>query len=446
MTAASNGDVVNLFKKVYGNLQDLLPEDQMLAKLIPFSQSQKVGESYVEAVTLTHETGITLGGNGLDVFELESPIAGTVKQALVTPYVSVLGSLIPWSVISRSAGGGAKAFFDATKYVVKNNLRSHQDFLEAFRLYGQSADLLGYVSYATATYRGVALTTGTGTVGTATSQFGAVAFTNGINAAGKYILMAPGSFAAGLWVGKEGVKVCQVNSSGTVVAEGSLVAVDPDLGILQVDFTPIAASNTTSHRLCYKGMESAKEMVGIHKVISTTGSLFGISTSSYSLWRGNNVALSNVKFKLENVQTSIAQAVNRGALEGDVEVLVNPRTFSTMVTTESGARSYDSSYKGGKEAENGFENITFYHQAGKATIRSHRKVKEGHAFMLSADCWSRSGSAEVAFTVPGVDKDIIFPEPNMSAYSFRTYSDQYIFCHAPAKNILVTGINDESAS
>lgn len=445
MTAASNGDVLNLFKKVYGNLQDLLPEDQMLAKLVPFSQSQKVGESYVEAVTLTHETGITLGGSGLDVFELESPIAGTVKQALVTPYVSVLGSLIPWSVISRSAGGGAKSFYDATKYVVRNNLRSHQDFLEAFRLYGQSPDLLGYVSYATATYRGQAFTAGSGTL--PETQFGSITFTNGIDAANKYILVAPGQFAAGLWVGKEGVKVVQVSSAGAVVAEGSLVAVDPDMGVLKVDFTPVAAgaaSGAGSIRIAYKGMDASKEMLGIHKILTTSTSLFGIPTSQYSLWKGNVAALSNVQFKLQTVQTAIAQAVNRGALEGDVEVLVNPRTFSTLVTTESGARRYDSSY--GQSAENGFENIEFWHQAGKATIRSHRKVKEGHAFLLSSECWSRSGSAEVAFSVPGVDKDIIFPEPNMSAYSFRTYSDQYIFCHAPAKNILVTGINDESAS
>lgn len=443
MSAASNGDVLNLFKKVYGNLQDLLPEDFMLAKLIPFNQSQKVGEKYVEAVTLTHETGITLGGSGLDVFELNSPIAGTVKQAEVTPYVSVLGSLIPWSVISRSAGGGAKSFYDATKYVVKNNLRSHGKFLEVFRLYGQSADLLGYTSYASATYRGVAFTNGTGTL--PSTQFGSIAFTNGINAAGKYILMAPGSFAAGHWVGMEGVAVVQVNASGVVVGEGKLVAVDPDFGILQVDFTPIAASSATSHRIGYKGMESAKEMIGMHNILNNTGTLFGIQTSAYSLWKGNKYDLGNVKFKLENLQTSIALAVNRGSLEGDVEVLVNPRTFSTMVTTEAGARKYDYAYNG-KEAENGFENITFYHQAGKATIRSHRGVKEGHSFILSADCWSRSGSAEVAFSVPGVDKDIIFPEPNMSAYSFRTYSDQYLFCHAPAKNIFVSGINDESAS
>ena len=276
MTAASNGDVLNLFKKVYGNLQDLLPEDQMLAKLVPFSQSQKVGESYVEAVTLTHETGITLGGSGLDVFELESPIAGTVKQALVTPYVSVLGSLIPWSVISRSAGGGAKSFYDATKYVVRNNLRSHQDFLEAFRLYGQSPDLLGYVSYATATYRGVAFTAGSGTL--PETQFGSVTFTNGVDAANKYILVAPGQFAAGLWVGKEGVKVVQVNSAGAVVAEGSLVAVDPDMGILKVDFTPVApsaASGAGSLRIAYKGMDAAKEMLGIHKILTSRNIVTG---------------------------------------------------------------------------------------------------------------------------------------------------------------------------
>lgn len=445
MSAASNGDVLNLFKKVYGNLQDLLPEDQMLAKLIPFSQSQKVGEAYVEAVTLTHETGITLGGSGLDVFELESPIAGTVKQALVTPYVSVLGSLIPWSVISRSAGGGAKSFYDATKYVVRNNLRSHQDFLEAFRIYGQSPDLLGYVSYATASYRGQAFILGTGTL--PETQFGSVTFTNGVNAADKLLLVAPGQFAAGLWVGKEGVKLAQVNSSGVVVAEGSLVAVDPDMGVLKVDFTPVAPSAATgagSLRIAYKGMDAAKEMLGVHKILTSTNTLFGIPTSQYSLWKGNVLALNGVQFKLQTVQTAIAQAVNRGALEGDVEVLVNPRTFSTLVTTESGARRYDSSY--GQSAENGFEHIEFFHQAGKATIRTHRKVKEGHAFMLSSECWSRSGSAEVAFSVPGVDKDIIFPEPNMSAYSFRTYSDQYIFCHAPAKNILVTGINDESTT
>lgn len=131
MSSASNADVVNLFKRVYGDLVQLLPEDYPLQKDIPFNEKQKVGESYIEAVCLTNESGWTLGGSTMTAFELNPAIAGTVQQATVTPYSTVLASLVPWGVISRTAGGGEKAFFDATKYIVKNNLRSYGKLLSA---------------------------------------------------------------------------------------------------------------------------------------------------------------------------------------------------------------------------------------------------------------------------------------------------------------------------
>ena len=37
MASVSTNEVVNLFKKVYGDLTDLLPEDYLLAKDIAFS-------------------------------------------------------------------------------------------------------------------------------------------------------------------------------------------------------------------------------------------------------------------------------------------------------------------------------------------------------------------------------------------------------------------------
>jgi len=438
MSSVSTSDVVNLFKRVYGDIKDLLPEDYLLAKDIPFNSKQKVGEKYIEAVVLSHETGWTLGGSGMDAFELNPAIAGAVKQAEVTPYISILGSVVPFGVISRSAGGGEKAFFDATKHIVKNNLKSHGKLLEILRLYGQSSELLGYVSYATATYRGVAFTNGTGTLNS-------VAFTNGINAAAKAILLAPGQFASGIWSGMEGATVQQVNASGVVVAEGQLVTSESEYGYITVDFTPVAASSTTSHRLCFKGMAEAKDMVGIHKILANTGSLFGISTSAYSLWKGSRSTLASTKLTLGRIQDVIANAVNRGGLDGDVVAYVNPRTWATMVTTEAGARRYDGSYKT-SEFDNGAEAITFYHQTGKSIIKSHRFVKEGQSFLLHQADWSRSGSAEVSFTVPGIDKEIIFPLENQAAMAFRSYADQYIFCNAPAKSILVDGINDEAAS
>ncbi len=450
MASISTNDVVNLFKKVYGNLRDLQPEDYMLQKDMPFSQKEKVGESYVEAMVLSSEMGFTLGGSGMEAFDLNPAVAGAVKQTSVQPYTVVLASVVPWGVLSRSAGGGERAFFDGTKHIVKNNLKSHGKVLEVLRWYGQSADLLGYVSYATQTYRGVAFTNGGGTLSTIN---GNITFTGGVDTTSKSILLAPGSYAAGIWVGSEGVTVQQVDSTNAVVAQGKLLGTDADQGVIFVDFTPVAASAATgagSVRLTWQGQEAQKDIIGVKKIMTTTGNLFGIDNTKYSLWKGNTVNLNpagtgGVKFTFDYLQQGIAQAVNRGGLDGDVNVYVNPRTWKTLISTEAGKRVYDKSYQT-SEAENGMEAITFYHQAGKAMIKAHRMIKEGDVAALHLEDWTRSGSAEVSFTVPGIDKEIIFPLENQAAMAFRSFSDQYIFCHGPARSVFFTGINDESAS
>tara|TARA_B100001094_G_scaffold219408_1_gene213522 strand:+ start:8668 stop:10005 length:1338 start_codon:yes stop_codon:yes gene_type:complete len=440
-----NTDVVDLFKEVYGDHNDLLPDDGHLARCMPFSEKGKVGDSYQEAVTLTNESGFTLSST-TDAFELNPARAGTVKQASVTPYISVLPSIVPWGIISRSAGAGAKAFFDATKYVVKNNLASHQRLLEILRLYGRSSDLLGRVSFAPSgtVYRG-ATYSGDGNVTLTLKDGSTLAFSDGINAAGKNILFAPGQFAAGCWVGWEGVKVNQVDSAGAIVASGSLVSVNAPLGYITVDFTPVAATSTTSHRLCFDGMESSKDIVGVHSILKNTGTLFGIDTSKYSLWQGNVVDVNSKKFGMQVFQDGIADMVNRGGMEGDLKIFLNPRSWADVVTAETNLVRHDSSYTPVKFV-NGGEGAEYHSQNGKATFYSHRAVKEGDAFALCAPTWTRSGSAEASFKIPGMDQSIIFALENSAGYAFRSFSDQYVFCHRPADNALFQNINDESAT
>lgn len=439
MAQVSSGAVVNLFKKVWGQLRDLQPEDYIIQKEIAFSEKQKVGASFVEAMVLTAETGWTLSGTDLEAFDINPAIAGTVKQSEVKASQTVLSSVVPWGVLSRSAGGGEKSFYDGTKYIVRNHLKSHGKLKEILYLYGQAPELLGYVSYATATYRGVAFVNGTGTLN-------GVAFTNGVSAASKAILLAPGNFASGIWVGSEGCVVQQVNSSGVVVAEGKLVTVASDYGYITVDFAPVAASSTTSSRVCFQGMAEGKDMIGIKKILSTqTGTLFDIPVAPYSLWRGNYIDNGNVQFTFDKLQSGVAAAVNRGGLEGDLLVLVNPRTWGKLITTEAAKRVYDKSYDPA-EAKEGQESITFYHQAGKASIMAHRMIKEGDVAALHLPDWSRSGSAQISFTIPGIEKEVIFPLENSAAYAFRSYSDEYIFNHAPARSIFFYNVNDEAAS
>lgn len=442
MSQTSNAQVLEIFKRVYGDLTNLLPEDFPLARDIPFSQRMKVGEKYIEAVVLTNETGITLSAS-TDAFELNPAIAGTIRQVEVSPYISVLPSIVPWGVMSRSAGGGDRAFYDATRFIVRNNLRSHSRFQEIIRWYGRSPDLLGAVSYASAVYRGVAFTNGTGTLDTA---YGTVTFTNGVNVAQKLILLAPGDFAAGIWMGMEGVKVEQIGTTGLVQASGKLVNVDSANGILKVDFVPIAATADGSSRLGFDGMEGVgSTFFGIDYILRQQGVLFGVDNNQYSLWSGNRYDCKDQQLTLGRFQEAVANAVNKGSLDGDLRVYVNPRSWAKIATTEAGLRVYDKSYSP-SEADNGFESVTFYTQAGKAQFYPDRTVKEGTAFALHLPTWSRSGSAEISFQIPGINQEVIFPLQNQAGYAFRSYADQYIFCHDPSKNIVFENINDEAAS
>ncbi len=443
MGQVSTGDVVQLFKKVYGGMTDLQPGDYPLQKMLPFSEKQRVGDSYIEAAVLTAENGITFGGTGTDAFDINPAIAGAVRQATVSPYTSILGSVVPWGLLSRSAGGGEVAFYDGTKHIVRNHLKSHGKFLEIMRMYGQADAGLGYVSYATATYRGVSFTNGGGALN-------GITFTAGVNTTTKNILLAPGQFAAGIWVGSEGVVVNQVaTASGLVVASGKLVSVNSAYGYLTVDFTPVAATSTTSHKLVFQGMESAKEMIGLNKIMNTSGSLFGINNSQYSLWKSTVKANGSLKLKFDNLSDAVADLVNNGGLgqdgNGDLEVMLNPRSWARLVQTEAGRRVYDKSYTE-SEIKNGAKKVEFYSEAGSLILHSNRYVKEGEAYLLHLEDWSRSGSTEITFKVPGLERDLIFPLENQAAMAFRSFADQYIFCHAPARSAIITGINDESAT
>lgn len=446
MSTQSNNQVIEIFKRVYGDTYDLVPEDQQLSKDIEWVEGDKVGDDFREDVVLGDEVGVTLGGSGQDAFEINPAIAGTVKQTSVQPYVMMLPSILPFATISRSLGDD-QSFMRATQFITKNNLKSHERFQETLRFYGQADKLLGRVSYFTGTYRGVAFTNGSATLN-------GVAFTNGINAAGKLILLAPGEFASGIWVGRKGVRIAQVDSTGTILASGKLVSVQSKWGYIGVDFTPVAPSAATgsgSVRLCFYDQAVQGEMIGMYKILSQqTGTLFGIPVQQYELFRGNFVDYkanggSGVKWTLSRLQDVIADAVNGGGLEGDLTCYVNPLNWATCSNTEAGLRVYDKSYSP-NQAQNGFQDIEYYSQNGKVTIKAHRHVMEGDAFITKRGTWKRSGSAQPGFRVPGIEQELIKPLENQAGFQFRSYSDEYIFTPEPAQNILVTGLNPEASA
>jgi hypothetical protein len=320
---------------------------------------------------------------------------------------------------------------------MKNHIASHNSLVCISKLYGQSTEGLGTVSYAPVgtVYRGATYASSAGSITLTKKDGTTIAFTNGVNTASKAILMAPGQFASGFFVGKKGLKLEQiVASTGAVAASGSLVGWDARLGIIYVDFTPVVATAVGSHYIAPKGWAAGKCMVGMHRIITNTGSLFGINAADEPLWSGNVIDLGQKKFNLKAVHEGVADAVNAGGLDEPLDIIVSPRCFGQMASDEAAFRKYDASYKA--KAENGFEAIEYYAANGLNRIHSSSKVKEGDVFAFVRGSTRCSGSQLPSFRVRGMNMDIIQPLQDQAGFVIRSFSDQYVMCRQPAKQIL----------
>jgi hypothetical protein len=95
-------------------------------------------------------------------------------------------------------------------------------------------------------------------------------------------------------------------------------------------------------------------------------------------------------------------------------VFVNPKTYSNLITSQAGARRYDSSYKK-NELENGTESLCFYGPNGKIEIVGHIFMKEGYAFILPLKRCQRTGATDLTFTLPGMPGEFFLQLPGYTA-------------------------------
>lgn len=456
---AQAADYNGLFKKVYGKFNNLRVPGNKILDFIPFEGAAGTGQSYVEGMALTDESGHTWTGSGLGLSQIEPANAGVVEQAEYKAYEYLLSSVIPWKVMSRTEGD-EKAFKSATKYLISNNLQSHARTLEDIVIYGQDIDggMFGHTAYFTGTYRGVSFTNGGGTLN-------GITFTAGVSADGKTMLLNQGQYAPGLFVGREGTVFVQVEkSSGNVVFEGKLKDTNVTYGYVTFESTSgtlAAATSETSHYICIKGMEKTdNHMPGIIKIISTqTGKLFGIDTGRYSRYRGIvQEAGTNANLGFSEVLRGISYAASKGLGEPnqvDQMVCMNHLMWSKVLDDQMAYRRYDSSYKI-SDLQVGANSISFYSQIGRTTIVPSSKMKEGEAIGLCKPMgdsgnaqlpnrqWYRGGSSEMSFKVPGAGDELIKQLENQNGYMYKSRSDQFVACRVPGFQIYWKGYNWEA--
>lgn len=423
---AQNNDLSNLnglFKQVYGEVHNLIPDNVKLMNMVPFSSAQEqLGLKYVEAVVLGLEHGVSYGLSTDGAFTLNAAIAGATKDAQVDACQFVLRTAVAYNVLARALKGGPQAFEGATKHIVANMLRSISKRIEMSLMYGK--------------------------VGIGIIDFGAGKTTAGATTT---IFITPATWAPGIWAGAENMEVVfhDETAAGMVDSGNSRVisAVDMDLYKLTISASlTLTGLGSNVISLYPKGAIDAsankKECDGLHSILNTTGTLFNIATGSFSLWKPSTYSAGSAQLSFGKIQKAISRGVEKGLMD-DVNVLVNPRTWTDLLSDQAALRRYDSGYK--KDSfENGANYIKFYGQNGMIEITPDVYVKEGNAYVLAKDHWKRIGSTDITFKRPGSGDQFVKELNDAAGVEFRSMSEQSLYTSAPAYSISINAVVNQS--
>lgn len=399
----SVGNLNGLFKETYADkLQELIPDGVKILNKIKFmSKDKQPGNLFHQPVVLGMEHGVTFASSDEDAFNLNPPVAGSIKDAQVRGSPLVMRSVIGYVAASRAAQGGKQAFMDATKFLISNMLRSMAKKLEIEMLYGQ----MGYGTVASNSTTVVTITTA--------------------------------EWAPGIWAGAEKLPIEIRDSTGaTSKGEFTVTAVSFANKTITLNADPgtLVSGDVIWHKGAY-----GNEFPGIHKILTTTsGTLFNINVGTYQLFQGNTYSAASAALSFTKLSKAVTRAVEKG-LEGKVLALVNPRGWADMLSDQAALRQYDSSYSDAK-MKNGSKSLEFASQNGVIEIEPSIYIKEGYAFLLSLEDWYRVGSSDMSFKRPGQGDEYFVDAKDAAGYELRLFTDQALFCHAPGRNVVITSI------
>ena len=413
-TPTNVSDLNGLFKAVYADkLENLIPDNSILTKKVKFEQKRRIGKDFEMPVILERENGVTYAAAGAGAFALNAPINMATKNAVVPSVQQLLRSQMDYEAASKASGGNDKrAFYNSTKLLVQSMMESMTHRLECSMLYGNSATGLGASSSATST----------------ASTTSDVVFTSA------------------RWCGAEGAKVDAYNSSTSAVigtAGFTIIAVDPvnrKLSLSGSTADQDSLITAVQVELFWKGTYTGAgtDMNGIDKIITNTGTLFGISAATYNLWKGSSYAMAGA-ITIAKLLKSTTIAVGRG-LNEEVDCYIAPQQFAVLNAEFADFRQLDSSYSVEKNST-GSSKLSVYAQNGVMNIYPHSMVKAGEGFILPTKYVSRIGSTDVTFNSFGNSGKFFRELSDNAGYEIRCYSDQAIFIERPATCTKITGMS-----
>jgi len=424
--AVDGSKLEDFYKEIYQEgVSSLLPDNIKLYKMIGFNSRDLAGDAVKTGVVVARSNGFTFGGQQNAAYKLGGVAPMQTRTAFIRPNSIVLQELIASTAATRGMSS-AQAFTDVIGLVIENMMESFASCVEQSLIYGGSSLAL-FSSYTTS--------------GLPTNQ---VKFT-----------VTDAEWAVGNWVGFEkGVYNFVDKSTGLVIGSTDPLSEDATAILEYVDtdsyqltfsfntagFTALTAVSSSNLEVYRRGAYN-QDMYGLDRITANTGTLFGINAAEFTLWKSTQYGITG-SLTTGKLNQGIARMVGKGLSE-DIELLVNPITWTDMAQDVLAQRLFDSSYDSGK-AVLGAAKLEFVSQSGKVTVIPHNMVKQGKAYMGPiSKRMERTGSTDITMNQPGGmdgQEKIFIWSQLYHGFEVRAQSDQSLFTKTPGRFAVINGI------
>lgn len=397
--------------KVAPKISQLVPRAAILQSLSQLSNVELEGRKMLWPIQTSDEHGVTYGDG--TVFAYNDSVAANFDEAEIESNPVVLRHRLSLAAANRMVRGKESSFLNRMGLKAQVLKQSLMKRAEVAMLYGQTG------------------------LGTLASDPGAPSGSQ------VTITFTAATWAPGIWSGSKGAPLDAYNGTTKINTNADIVVVSVDPANRQVvvsgndtDLTNL----TTGHDIYFKGSggASSTDMAGIDKIITNTGTLFGVDASTESLWAGNSYAVGgNLTFS--KVMEGLSDSVGYGGLEENSYLLISPLTWAKLNSDAAALRAIDSSYSS-KKMSNGFEGIEYHGQFGTLTVISHPYVKQGEGFAFPESKIRRIGTTDVDF----IERpDGYFEVLEGSAgYQLLAQYEFSVFIDCPAQATKFTGITN----
>lgn len=424
MTGVGLTDLNGWYKTRYGEAQKLVPEWAVLQGMMPFQERKQLGKDFREPIFLSREHGATfVNGSNLGTIQtLNAAVPLHSEEAVLVSNELHMRSQIAYGAIAAAWNAGPAAFGSAMDEVILGLDDSHRFRIETTMLYG-GASSIGKVLTSTSVSSGIY----------------------------DLVLTSP-TWAPGIWTQMVNARIDVYDTVGGTKRN---TANDVVVSTLTLDTKTVRVTGDNTELgtigvgdvICLKGAggATAGSMSGIDAILTNTGSLFGISASTYPLWKSASYALpSAAPLTMSGIHAATGRVVQSGGY-GNITYLLSHFAWIDLMDDQAALRRYAEKTKQGME--NGTNELTFYGvNGGSMVLKPHPMVKAGEAFGLMEDEWVRAGVSDLTNKLPGVGNDDFFLEvPDKTGCEIRNFSSQFVYCRKPNKQVKITNIVPRSA-